>query len=88
LPSKGSNILPTIPTLEDPRQRPKATPVEAGSSLRDGYPEARDYTWEPYEHLHDSARAHQLLVQFHQENPEKLRHPELKKDDEDVEMEG
>ena len=30
---KGSNVLPTIPTLEDPRQRPKATPAEAGSLL-------------------------------------------------------
>jgi len=33
----------------------------------EGYPEIRDYTWEPYEHLHDSVRAHQLLVKLHQE---------------------
>ena len=54
----------------------------------EGYPEARDFTWEPYEHLHDSVRAHQLLVQFHQENPEKLRHPDFVEDEGDKEMEG
>jgi len=54
----------------------------------EGYPETRDYTWEPYEHLHDSVRAHQLLVKFHQENPEKLRHPGFKDEDGEEEMEG
>jgi len=54
----------------------------------EGYPETRDYTWEPYVHLHDSTRAHQLLIRFHQENPEKLRHPKFKEDDGDEEMGG
>jgi len=54
----------------------------------EGYPETHDYIWEPYKHLHDSVRAHQLLVKFHQENPEKLWHPEFKNEDGDNEMEG
>ena len=43
-----------------------------------GYPEKTDYTWEPYSHLSDSTRALELLQQFHQKNPGKLRHPEVR----------
>jgi hypothetical protein len=41
----------------------------------DGWPNVRDYTWEPYEHLDESARAYELVKMFHQENPEKPRDP-------------
>ena len=44
-----------------------------------GYPDKSDFTWEPYEHLRDSTCAQELLVQFHQENPEKLRHAEVRR---------
>jgi hypothetical protein len=54
----------------------------------EGYPDTRDYTWEPYEHLHDSIRAHQLLVQFHRDNPTKPRHPEFKEEEGRQEVEG
>jgi transposase InsO family protein len=43
----------------------------------EGYPDKTDYTWEPMAHLRDSARAMELISKFHQENPEKLRHPDV-----------
>jgi hypothetical protein len=49
----------------------------------DGWPNVRDYTWEPYEHLDESARAYELVKIFHQENPEKPRDPEFSEDDEE-----
>jgi hypothetical protein len=49
----------------------------------DGWPNVRDYTWEPYEHLDESARAYELVKMFHQENPEKPRDPEFSEDDEE-----
>jgi hypothetical protein len=44
----------------------------------EGYPDKFDFTWEPMAHLRDSTRAMELLTMFHQENPEKLRHPEVR----------
>ena len=41
------------------------------------YPDKSDFTWEPYEHLRDSSRAQELLVQFHHDNSEKLRHAKV-----------
>ena len=40
----------------------------------EGYPDNKDFTWEPYEHLKDSTRALKLLTQFHQEYSDMLRH--------------
>ena len=44
-----------------------------------GYPDKADWTWEPFGHLRDSTRAQELLIQFHQEKPEKLRHAEVRR---------
>jgi hypothetical protein len=49
----------------------------------DGWPNVRDYTWEPYEHLDESARAYELVKIFHQETPEKPRDPVFSEDDEE-----
>jgi hypothetical protein len=43
----------------------------------EGYPDKTYYTGEPMAHLSDSARAMELIYKFHQENPEKLRHPDV-----------
>jgi len=43
----------------------------------EGYPDKKDWTWEPYANLRESTRAQELLKKFHQDHPEKLRHAEV-----------
>jgi hypothetical protein len=46
----------------------------------EGWPNVTDFTWEPYEHLKDSVRAHEALKEYHSKNPEKLIDPDFKKE--------